>query len=76
VSVARRAALLVALALAGLAVGVAGHAATGTAWWFVALPIAVAAGWLFVADPTRCEGPVCPPPGAERAHERADREGP
>jgi hypothetical protein len=25
--------------------------------WFLAIPAAVAVGWLFVADPTQCEPP-------------------
>jgi hypothetical protein len=65
-NLARRAALLIALACAGLAVGALGQAATGAAWWFLAVPIAVAAGWLSVADPTRCARGVGPPPAAKR----------
>lgn len=58
--------LLIALSLAGLGVGAAGYAVTGVAWWFGAVPLAVAAGWLFVADPARCEAPKDAPPGPRR----------
>lgn len=75
-SVRRRALLLAALAAAGFAVGLLGYGATASGWWLLAVPIAVAAGWLFVADPTRCDGPACPPPGAEDARDRADHERP
>ncbi|MDH5540585.1 MAG: hypothetical protein OEY03_14385 [Rhizobacter sp.] len=45
--------LLVCLA-AGLAVGVAGSLVTGAQAWYLAVPAAIAIGWLFVADPTQC----------------------
>ena len=51
----RRLALLVALAAAGWLVGAAGTAVSGNAYWYCAIPAAVALGWFFVADPTRCE---------------------
>lgn len=54
-STQRRPALLVALAVIGWVVGAAGNAVSGNAYWYCAIPAAVALGWLFVADPTRCE---------------------
>ncbi|MCX8004021.1 MAG: hypothetical protein N2688_03540 [Burkholderiaceae bacterium] len=53
---ARRLLLLTLLAAAGAAVGAIGQAMSGSAWWFLAVPAAVAAGWLALADPTRCKG--------------------
>ena len=47
-----RLALLVALAAAGW---LAGTAVSGNAYWYCAIPAAVALGWFFVADPTQCE---------------------
>jgi hypothetical protein len=58
---ARRFVLLAACVLGGLAVGITGQALSGDDAWFLALPAAVALGWLFVGDPTRCGGPGCPP---------------
>jgi len=52
----RRVAGLVALAAAGVAVGVVGSGLTGSAAWFLAIPLAIAAGWLAGADPTQCAG--------------------
>jgi hypothetical protein len=49
-----RAALLVACLLAGTWVGAGGYELTGSQWWFVAIPAAVAAAWWSVADPQRC----------------------
>jgi hypothetical protein len=46
---------LVACILTGLAIGWAGSVLAGSAVWFLAVPGAVAVGWLFIADPTRCE---------------------
>ena len=64
-----RLALLVALAAAGWVVGTAGSAASGNAYWYCAIPAAVALGWFFVADPTQCEpGPGAPRNGREPAN--------
>jgi hypothetical protein len=62
----RRALELVALACGGVLVGVAGHRLTGHDAWFLAIPAALAAGWLLRADPTQCvERPQAPKrPGA------------
>lgn len=50
-----RALLLALLACGGLAVGFVGQHLTGDSAWFLAVPALIAAGWVFVADPTRCE---------------------
>jgi hypothetical protein len=49
-----RLALLLACTAAGLAVGALGLWLTGSGAGFLAVPAAVAVGWLFVADPTAC----------------------
>jgi len=51
----RRLLLLLALAAAGWLVGAIGSALTSNASWYGAIPAAIALGWLFVADPSRCE---------------------
>jgi len=48
--------LLVCLCGGGL-VAVIGNAWSESQAWFLAIPAAVAVGWLFVADPTQCEPP-------------------
>lgn len=58
-----RAVLLLLLACIGLLAGVVGERLTGDSAWFLAIPVAVAIGWLFVADPT-----ACTPPGGRRPH--------
>lgn len=50
----RRALLLVTCVGAGSAVGAIGFWLTGSNWWALAIPAAMAAGWLWVADPTPC----------------------
>lgn len=55
-SAGRRALLLVACVLAGIAIGYLGQMFTGSPWWFVAIPALIAVAWLAVADPERCEG--------------------
>ena len=59
---AARAQALVALVLCGVVVGAAIQWLAGSAIGFLAVPAAVIAGWLAVADPTACE------PGSGRAH--------
>lgn len=39
----------------GLGVGFLGHHFTGEKSWFLALPISIAAGWLFLANPAKCD---------------------
>jgi hypothetical protein len=50
----------------GIALGLAGQAVTGEDAWFLAVPLAVAAGWWRLADPGKCTGPPAdgegPPP--------------
>lgn len=53
----RRALLLAACIAAGSAVGVVGQWLSGSAAWWLAVPGAMAAVWLFVADPRCCELP-------------------
>ena len=54
-STGKRLLLLLALATLGWLVGAVGSALTGQAYWYGAIPAAVALGWLFVADPRRCD---------------------
>jgi hypothetical protein len=51
----RRAWLLFACLGAGGLVGWIGWQVSGSQWWYLAIPAAVAAGWLTVADPTQCQ---------------------
>jgi hypothetical protein len=53
-TVLRRFLLLVACLATGLATGVVGALATGNEWWYVAVPIALALGWLWVGTPEQC----------------------
>ncbi len=55
---------LAACFLSGLAVGYAGEALTGHQAWYLAIPAILAVGWLFLADPTKCEPPARKPPRA------------
>jgi hypothetical protein len=45
--------LLVCIAV-GLVVAIAGSLLAGSSWWALAVPVSIAIGWLFVADPTQC----------------------
>lgn len=51
--------LLLACLGAGGLIGYAGHALSGATAWYLAIPAVVAAGWLAVADPSRCQGGGC-----------------
>lgn len=53
-----RALLLLACVSLGSVVGALGLWMGGTGVWFLAVPAAVAVGWLVVADPTACEAPL------------------
>lgn len=53
-----RLAWLLACVGLGAVVGGVGSALTGNDVWYLAIPVAVATGWLFVADPTQCEAPA------------------
>lgn len=50
----RRVALFVICLVLGAAVGVVGFMVSGSQWWYVAIPGALAAGWLTVANPEHC----------------------
>ncbi len=52
---AARLALLLSCLAMGAVIGAGGWLLTGSGHWFLALPAVIAIGWLFVADPTRCE---------------------
>jgi len=53
-SVKRRLVWLLACIALGLGVGFAGFHFTGNQVWFLALPVALLAGWFVFADPTKC----------------------
>ena len=40
--------------VAGSAIGVLGAFVTGSEWWYVTVPIALALGWLWVGTPEQC----------------------
>lgn len=50
-----RLAVLLACFSAGLGIGYLGEALTGHQAWYLAIPAALAVGWMFLADPTKCE---------------------
>jgi hypothetical protein len=50
----RRLTLFILCLSLGLAVGIIGSTASGSQWWFLAIPTFIAAGWLAVAEPERC----------------------
>jgi hypothetical protein len=64
----RRLALLLGCLAAGAAVGALGSACSGSAAWYLAIPVALGIGWMFVADPTQC----VPPPDDHPADGRRD----
>jgi hypothetical protein len=53
----KRAALLLACIGVGLGIALIGTSLSGNDLWYLAIPAAIAAGWLFVADPTQCNPP-------------------
>lgn len=57
--------LLLGSAGAGAVVGLLGSSLSGHAAWYLAVPVAVAASWLFVANPMECQ-----PPAAAEARDR------
>lgn len=57
----RRLGWLLACLAGGAAVGAIGHALTGQPWWYASITVALAAGWIALADPTRCTRPDGPP---------------
>ncbi len=54
---------LVACLVAGLGIGWLGESLTGHPAWYLAIPAALAVGWMFLADPTNCEPPRARKPG-------------
>ena len=50
----RRVVLLLACLAVGGGIGVVGAQLSGNQWWYLAIPIVVAAGWLLVANPENC----------------------
>lgn len=58
-SALRRLAWLLACVGAGVVVGFAGSTVTGNDYWYLAIPAAMAAGWLFFANPAACEPGKC-----------------
>jgi len=50
----RRGLLLLCCLGVGGAVALAGWHFSSSQLWFLAIPVVVAIGWLFVADPSRC----------------------
>lgn len=69
-STRNRLAWFVVCLLAGAAAGMAGAWFTGNPYWFLAIPAALAIGWLFVANPDECT-----PPATRRAGRASDDEG-
>lgn len=53
----KRLAWFLACLSAGAAAGMAGAWFTGNPSWFLAVPVALAVGWLFVANPDECNQP-------------------
>ncbi len=53
-TVLRRFILLGVCLVAGSAMGILGALATGSEWWYLTVPIAVALGWLWVGTPEQC----------------------
>ena len=61
---------LLACVSVGLAVALIGVFFTGSPVWYVAVPAAIAVGWLFLANPTECE------PHAHQQRNDSDRDEP
>ena len=59
-----RLAVLLACFFAGLAIALVGESLTGHQEWYLAIPAILAVGWLFLADPTKCEPQARKPPQA------------
>lgn len=60
-SIARRLLLLIACVALGLMIGFIGEHMTSQTMWFLAVPVCIAIGWLFVANPDECAAPQCSP---------------
>jgi hypothetical protein len=50
----KRLAWLLACFFTGLAAALAGSELAGNDYWYLAIPAAIAAGWLFLANPAEC----------------------
>jgi hypothetical protein len=50
-----RLAWLLACVFSGWLIGAVGSALSGSTAWYLAIPAAIAIGWLFLADPTECK---------------------
>ncbi len=57
-SLRNRLAWFVACLSAGAAAGMVGTWFTDNPYWFLAIPAALAVGWLFVANPDECSPPA------------------
>ena len=55
----KRLAWLLACVFAGLIIAIIGSSLSGSSVWYVAIPAAIAVGWLFLANPTECEPSPC-----------------
>lgn len=60
----KRLAWLVACFSAGLTIALTGESLTDHQAWYLAIPAILTAGWLFLADPTKCDPPARKPPQA------------
>lgn len=69
-SLRNRLAWLAGCLSAGAAVGMAGAWFTGNPYWYLAIPAALALGWLRVANPEECT-----PPATRRAGRAPDDDG-
>jgi len=52
---ARRVVWLAACTALGAAIAAAGNETRESAYWVLAIPLAIALGWLRMADPSQCE---------------------
>jgi hypothetical protein len=64
---ARRAAALLGALATGVVIGVVVERLAGTAWGFVAVPLALVVGWWRFADPTQCVADTSPPDASRGA---------
>ncbi len=53
----RRLFWLAVCAAVGLLAGAVGSAWSDNEWWWLAIPAALAVGWLYFSDPTACVAP-------------------
>ena len=55
ISTLKRLACLLVCVGVGALVGILGSTFTGSTYWYIAIPAAVAVGWMFLANPSACE---------------------